>query len=200
MTGVKKYFYSDGQEKFGPFTKDELHSLKLDKKTLIWFDGLPDWCKIEDLDELADLLKTEAAPPPLPKSKNTVNAEIKGSVEVKPDKSLVFFKPSKQGFGFFLIWLSVHLFALVTSYTNLDFSSKWGWENYNFWPFVKFVHCEAIWTPVGPQGQVGSRQIKTGEDCEFFGVFRGYDLTEFFTYVFGYILIALIYKTLIKKR
>ena len=48
---MKKYFYSDGQVKYGPFTIEELKSKGIDATTLVWYEGLTDWQPAGDLDE-----------------------------------------------------------------------------------------------------------------------------------------------------
>ena len=37
---MKKYFYSDGKEKHGPLSLDELQQEGISNGTLIWFEGL----------------------------------------------------------------------------------------------------------------------------------------------------------------
>lgn len=60
---MKKYFYAKGEEQFGPFTKDELKDKKIERQTLIWFEGLNDWTKAIEVSELKSLF--ESMPPPL---------------------------------------------------------------------------------------------------------------------------------------
>lgn len=68
---MKKYYYSDGQQQFGPFSKKELKSNNITKETIVWYDGLKDWTKASDVEELADLFPVTPTPPPLPKQKTT---------------------------------------------------------------------------------------------------------------------------------
>ena len=46
---MKKYFYSDGKEKYGPLSLDELKQEGISKQTLIWFKGLTIGHKQENL-------------------------------------------------------------------------------------------------------------------------------------------------------
>ena len=70
-TPQEKFYYLavDG-EQAGPFTmaglKEQLDADSLARDTLVWTEGLADWAKAEDLDELAPLLAQ--MPPPLPKT------------------------------------------------------------------------------------------------------------------------------------
>jgi len=61
---MKKYFYSDGKEKQGPFSFEELKNENIKKSTLIWFEGLEDWKPAEEIKELEEIL--QLTPPPLP--------------------------------------------------------------------------------------------------------------------------------------
>jgi len=78
---MKKYFYSDGIEKHGPFSLDELkyEGIKID--TLIWFEGLEDWTPANDVDELRPIL--ELIPPPLSKPYSQ-KSDIVNTSEVPP--------------------------------------------------------------------------------------------------------------------
>lgn len=60
---MKKYFYSDGKEKHGPLTIDELKQKDISKETLIWFEGLGDWKLARDLGDMKPIL--ELQPPPI---------------------------------------------------------------------------------------------------------------------------------------
>ncbi len=60
---MKKYFYSDGVDKFGPYTIDELHGKMITKDTKVWYEGLGEWQTAGSLPELNDLFR--ASPPPI---------------------------------------------------------------------------------------------------------------------------------------
>lgn len=79
---MNKYFYTDGTEKFGPYSLEELKSCPIDRKTLVWFHPMTEWKPAGSLDELKELF-TEQPPefpgttvppqsaeekPPMPKS------------------------------------------------------------------------------------------------------------------------------------
>nr|MBS0036909.1 CD225/dispanin family protein [Saprospiraceae bacterium] len=40
---MKKFYYSDGKEQFGPFTLEELKEKGIDADTLVWYQGLESW-------------------------------------------------------------------------------------------------------------------------------------------------------------
>ena len=54
---MKKYFYSNGQEKEGPVTLEELKQKNIQEKTMIWHEGLDDWKEAENIDELKEIFE-----------------------------------------------------------------------------------------------------------------------------------------------
>jgi len=48
---MKKYFYSDGSSKFGPFTLEELKEENISRETKVWFQELGDWKPVGDVPE-----------------------------------------------------------------------------------------------------------------------------------------------------
>ncbi len=77
---MKKYFYTDGKQKFGPFDIEELGHKNIKKETLIWYEGLPDWTHAGDLEELSLLIAT--SPPPVPDvhRQSTATGSTQGSI------------------------------------------------------------------------------------------------------------------------
>jgi len=62
---MKKYFYSDGQNNFGPFTIEELKEKGIQRETSVWFHELGEWKKAETVEELNELFAF--IPPPMQK-------------------------------------------------------------------------------------------------------------------------------------
>lgn len=63
---MNKFYYSDGIEKYGPFTLDELRAHKIERDTLVWKEGMEDWKPANELSDFADffnLSETPSAPP-----------------------------------------------------------------------------------------------------------------------------------------
>ena len=52
---MSKYYYTDGKERFGPFSLEELGSKRISKETLVWMEGLTDWIPAGNLAELQTL-------------------------------------------------------------------------------------------------------------------------------------------------
>ncbi len=58
----KYHIVIDGQKR-GPFSKEELEAQGLQRATLVWRKGLPDWITAGRVQELVDVFDE---PPPLP--------------------------------------------------------------------------------------------------------------------------------------
>lgn len=76
---MKKYFYTDGSNKFGPFTMEELKEKGITRETQIWFEGLSNWQSAGSIHELNEVFKL--TPPPIQKPNlnnysNTINNYI----------------------------------------------------------------------------------------------------------------------------
>lgn len=63
---MKKYFYSDGKDKFGPFSTDELKEKNISRETLVWHKDLEDWQAADSVSELKEIFFL--SPPPLKKT------------------------------------------------------------------------------------------------------------------------------------
>jgi hypothetical protein len=57
------YYYTDGRERFGPYTFDELKEKGLTRDTLVWKEGLADWVPAVQLNELMPILPVSLEPP-----------------------------------------------------------------------------------------------------------------------------------------
>jgi len=60
---MKKYFYTNGIDKFGPFSIEEMISRNLTRETKIWFYGLENWTPLSEIDELKSIINSK--PPPI---------------------------------------------------------------------------------------------------------------------------------------
>jgi uncharacterized membrane protein YhaH (DUF805 family) len=70
---MKKYFYSNDNQKNGPYSFEELKNENIKKETLIWFEGLDDWTKAEYVLEIKEIL--ELSPPLIITSELKINTE-----------------------------------------------------------------------------------------------------------------------------
>ena len=76
---MSKYFITDGKEKFGPFSKEELSNQNISRETKVWCYGMEQWTELSQIPDLEYL--TSAIPPRL-NLKSTEELLLK--VEFKP--------------------------------------------------------------------------------------------------------------------
>jgi hypothetical protein len=79
---MRKYFYTDGVSKFGPFSKDKLKSKELKRNTKVWYYGLEKWTEMSELSELGDIIST------IPPELKSLNAPIEKKIQI-PEKKTV---------------------------------------------------------------------------------------------------------------
>jgi len=73
---MSQFYYTDGKERFGPFTIEQLSDKNITEATLVWKEGLPDWVPARNLSELQSLFPQESSfPPPLNLPYNTPMVE-----------------------------------------------------------------------------------------------------------------------------
>lgn len=195
MTEMKEYFFLKHKDQTGPFTIEQLADKGLTNETLIWTDGMENWTKLKDIPELAQTLKLKSVPPPPPSetdekiSRTEVSGQLKVTTEKTPNAALEVIKPSRTILTWLMIWSVFHLFALLMSYSEIEFFTKGiGPKTEQFWPFSENInHCD------DPKWEKISKQYENGwyKYC-FGGLFRDYDWTEFAFYVGGAIVIYLL--------
>lgn len=69
---MKKYFYTDGTNIFGPFTLEELREKNITRETKVWFQELGEWKPAGTVPELTDIFKL--VPPPITKPNSNFNS------------------------------------------------------------------------------------------------------------------------------
>ena len=116
---MKKYFYSNGGDKEGPLSIEELKLKDIEPDTLIWYEGLNDWTPAIEIDEIKSIL--ELNPPNilstddnLVKSKKNTFEEEK--VESAKSHYTVGMKEASQGWiiaGFIFAFLGGYLGAII---------------------------------------------------------------------------------------
>lgn len=85
---MKKYFYTDGQEQFGPYNLDEL--LKhITPKTKVWSEGMTDWLDASEVEEIAASFSNNSDVPPEIPEVEVETIEYKQTIEtpIHPPKT-----------------------------------------------------------------------------------------------------------------
>ncbi len=83
---MKKYFYSDGINKFGPFPLEELKQKNITKETLIWFQGLNEWLPASNIPELDEFF-APSSPPSIIKDPPSFNTAGNSPHNQQPPKT-----------------------------------------------------------------------------------------------------------------
>jgi hypothetical protein len=68
---MKKYYYSDGIEKFGPFTIEELQGYDIKSDTMMWAEGMEDWKPAGQMPQIAMLFDLSSPPPAMASAPST---------------------------------------------------------------------------------------------------------------------------------
>lgn len=191
---MKEYYYLKGKEQKGPFSIENLSDKSLTSETLVWTDGMDNWEKIKEIDELNHLIKTKSVPPPPPSdlieniSRIEVSGELKVTTDKTPNPNIEAIKPTRKTLKWLLIWSSLHLFALLMSVSRVDFfNNRYSPRKDKFWPFVK------VWDEEWDSYNGGIKEV-------YNGIFYNYDWTEFAFYVGGAVLIYIIVRVSNKEE
>ena len=59
---MAQYYYTDGKERYGPFTIEQLQERNITPETLVWKEGMADWLPARQVDELQSLLTPGPGP------------------------------------------------------------------------------------------------------------------------------------------
>ncbi len=75
---MRQYYYAEDNQQIGPISFEELKTKNISPDTLVWFEGLGDWTRAGDINELAELFptaqETSTPPPPPPPPRPDVGA------------------------------------------------------------------------------------------------------------------------------
>jgi hypothetical protein len=75
---MSKYFYTDGKEKYGPYSKEELRNQPISRTTKVWCYGMDKWTELSQVAELSNVLNS------IPPELNTTPSIEKESSTVEP--------------------------------------------------------------------------------------------------------------------
>ncbi len=67
---MKNWYYSDGLEKHGPFSLEELKNHPIDEETHVWVDGMDDWKPAGEVSAISMLFDLGAPPPAIVKEES----------------------------------------------------------------------------------------------------------------------------------
>ena len=122
---MKKYFYSNGQDKEGPFSIEELKIEDIKPDTLIWYEGLDDWTPAIDIEEVKLIL--ELNPPDVSSTDDIIIEINKNILDKKSSKSTftVGMKVASEG------WIITgFIFALIGGYLGVIIGFNYAFGDY----------------------------------------------------------------------
>ena len=108
----RQYYIASGKDHIGPFTLSQMEDKKLTPETLIWYEGLPQWTKAKDLEELKAEIPTIVIPPLTPTQVGTVESKVKKLIQIK-----LLGKSAKKAA---IIFLVVFVLYGIVQYIALD--------------------------------------------------------------------------------
>ncbi len=108
---MKKYFYTNGTDKIGPFTLDELKEQNLSRDTKVWFYGLDRWKPLNEIEELKSL--TNSVPPPL-KTIETKEIDYSSKIERTISEKTLIKKKTKNRKTLKVLLIVVVVLTLIT--------------------------------------------------------------------------------------
>ena len=104
---MRQYFIHDGHTKKGPFNFDELKDYRLKKDTLVWYEGLKEWTRAEQLKDFNDYFTPQIIPPPLPKTSGMNTASRDKILNSFEDASEIYREQSEKKSSRWLIIISI---------------------------------------------------------------------------------------------
>lgn len=114
-----EYYYSDGQNQFGPVSLEDLRT-KIDANTLVWHDGMPNWDKASNVEELKAMFARPTPPPPPVVQQTPMQQAVSGSVK-KKDVGLLVMAILGLLASFFSFLLSILIIHDPRSWDNDEF-------------------------------------------------------------------------------
>lgn len=110
---MKEYFIFKGQDTIGPLSKLKLFSKNITRDTLVWFEGLSEWTRAGDVEELADLFSSKQVPPPLPRQTTPIQSLSESTYQRYKATSEFEPKQKKKSTKIVLWCVGVFVFLLV---------------------------------------------------------------------------------------
>ena len=123
---MKKYFYTDGTDKFGPFSLEELKEKEITRDTKIWFQELGDWKKASTIPELNELFTL--IPPPINHENINPHVFIKRESKFNTIDIFVFLS--------IFYWFALNLSFLIIKKFVENYYEKLPFKYYEFFTSI----------------------------------------------------------------
>lgn len=123
----KQYYIASGKDHLGPFTLSQMKDKKLNPETLIWYEGLAQWAKAEDLEELKEAIPVIVSPPLTPIQVETVEKKVKKLILMK----LLGRSVKYAGIVFLIVFVLHGIVQYIALDKQASMSSEYSYNNYN---------------------------------------------------------------------
>jgi len=140
---MTEYYIVINKQQQGPFNVEKLKNQKIKRDTLIWYEGLENWVKAEQIEELKEFLKI--IPPPIPEVKSDEAQDYSVNLNVIKNKVQTYKKdlqPLKSKFAneviinlkfykwaLLIMFIAYLFFAIKTDYIiNDGLPNKFNYE------------------------------------------------------------------------
>jgi hypothetical protein len=111
----KQYYIASGKDYLGPFTLSQIKDKELTQKTLIWYEGLAQWTKAEELEELKVAIPVIVSPPLTPTQVEVVEKQVKKLLLMK-----LLGKSAKSAGIVFLVVFVIYTIVLYVMLSNQE--------------------------------------------------------------------------------
>jgi hypothetical protein len=117
---MKKYYLHNGTENIGPFDTDELKTKAITKNTEVWCEGMEDWRKAGEVDELRSAIAV--VPPPI---KSFTTPQLIQTPPIQENKQQIISESKKTSWGKIIAKSIVVTFLIILSIGFIaDYSNK----------------------------------------------------------------------------
>jgi hypothetical protein len=114
---MKKYFYTNGVDKIGPFSFEELKEQNLSRETKVWSYGLDNWTPLSEIEDLKSL--TNSIPPKLKtKKQDDITTEPVKTTDNKIQKNPTKFSKKLKRIIIVSSIISLAVFIIFKTYNN----------------------------------------------------------------------------------
>ena len=125
-----KYFYTDGKEKYGPYSKEELRNQPISRTTKVWCYGMDKWTELSQVPELSNVLNSIPpelnTTPSIEKESSTVEPKTKTESIQKVEPKTQIYKGIKKSstFSKWVIAIIVVIIISLFGYTVIQNQSE----------------------------------------------------------------------------
>ena len=177
-----EYYYLDKSEKKGPFTLQELKKEKINRESLVWFEGLQEWTKLKEIESLKEVF---VAPPPIP------NKILGDGNDKKSVSSSNPFNISNKLVGYYIVWVLIFVVLFILTKTDNDVIQQYSGDVEDFWPFTSEYYAKENFQTrpflqydcqTGGVWDDDKKEYTIQPEPCFRGVLAGYDMSEVIIY------------------